>query len=267
MRVLNIKNFFLCALALGVFACGDDDENTNIVGSSPAPINQNPQTPAGPTDPNGGPLLITGGNFISEPITEVSRKYRGKACSTYEVSTAGTQLSQQQKVFENADCTGALLGEILLTGSITELELNSTSRHNYSLTIQSVRMIPRSILWTQNFGVGNSGDCQTELMPLNVETDIAGKKCGILGTFPAVDDVFQSRYQFDGQDTLRMTLSPYELPNSVNGASESAAPRATRMNVRYQRIGSGTPVDTSTDTSTSTATETSTSSDTDSSIR
>jgi hypothetical protein len=251
MRYLKILG--LGVLVLGVVACGkDDDENNNVTVAPAAPI-------TGPTDPAGGQLLISGGNFVSAPVTDISRRHGGRACSTYELQTSGTALTLRQKVRENTDCTGALLGEILLTGTVTELQPQSTTTHDFSLTIQSVRMIPHSILWTQEFGSGNSGDCQVEMMPLNSEADVAGKRCGILGDFPAVGSVFQSRYRFEGQNTLRMSFAPYELPTNVRRADEDPAPRATRMNVVFTRVGTAGDTSTATDTGTSTSTSTLTS--------
>jgi len=262
----NLKNFFLGILALGVVACGsDDDDNNNNNTAAPAPPQQ--QTPAappqGPTAPDGSHLLITGGSFVSEPVTDISRRYGGRACSLYELDTSGDQLTLRQKVRENADCTGALLGEVHTVGTITELQPESTTSHNFSLAIQSVKMIPHSILWTQQHGRGNSGDCQIELMPLRSENDVAGKTCGNLGTFPSVGDVFQSRYRFEGMNTLRLSFAPHELPNNVSSPDSPAAPRATRMNVTYTRVGTGGGTDTSTSTQTSTATQTTTATDTD----
>lgn len=277
MRISKILLAF--ALAFGLVACGSDDEEKQAAapGPAPAPV-VNPAAPTGPTAPDGSPLLITGGIFQSEPVTEHSRRAGGSACARYDLTVQGDRLTWTQKAYDNSTCDGALLGEIITVGRVGELQADRVGTHDFSYTVESVSMIPHSILWTQEWGRGNSGDCQLELLPLNQAANIAGKKCGRLGTFPSVGSVFQGRYRFEGQNVLMLPYTPYELPNSVRPAeSEQIAPRATRMIVRYVRAGAeeggtdtatstatstdtnvGTGTDTSTDTSTSTSTDTST---------
>lgn len=264
------KHLLLSFLFLALTGCGDDDDDDVApVAAAPAPQAPAPVAP-GPTAPDGSPLLITGGSFASEAVTGTSSRHGGRACSIYELTMQQQQqLISRQKVYENNDCSGAMLGEIVLTGTVTELQPEITGAHQFSMAVQSVTMIPHSVLWTQTYGNGNtnSGDCQTELMPLHSENNVAGKTCGPLGTFPSVGDVFHSQYRFEGQNVLMMTYTPYELPNNVSGAEEPAAPRATRMNVRFVRAGSnGTDTGTTTATSTDTSTVTDTSTATDTSV-
>lgn len=265
----HVKLLLLGALALATARCGNSDENsTNQTNPNPAPAENPSAPPPGPTAPDGSPLLVTGGNFLSEPVTEHSRRAGGRACAKYEISTSGEQMTWTQRAYEGQNCDGSLLGEIVMVGKVEELQRERTDTHDFSYTIESVSMIPHSVLWTQQWGTGNSGDCQQELLPLHQPSDIAGKKCGRLGTFPAKGAVFQGRYQFEGQNNLKMPYTPYELPNSVRpGDSERSAPRATRMNVAYKRAGAEneTPTETATETSTATATLTDTQTSTETS--
>lgn len=264
----TLKQILACSLALGLMACGsDDDEKAAPAPAAPAPV-VDPAAPTGPTAPDGSPLLITGGIFQSEAVTEHSRRAGGSACAKYDLTIQGDRMTWTQKAYDNATCDGALLGEVITVGVITELQPDRTDTHDFSYAIESVSMIPHSILWTQEWGRGNSGDCQLELQPLNQAFNVAGKKCGRLGTFPSLGSVFQGRYRFEGQNTLHLPYTPYELPNSVRpGDAENPAPRATRMNVRYVRAGAddgntATETATATETETETATETATATDT-----
>lgn len=232
----KLINTCLLALLAALSGCGGEED--------PAPVNtaENPAAPAPrpePEPPASVPVLLShGGEFRSQPVTSISRREGGHACSLYDLSMDGPRFSLRQRVFGHHDCHGEILGEILITGVVTELQPDSGASHDFNLTVQSVTMNMRSSHWAEEFGHGHAGECAITILPEIGDMDVAGLDCEDLGHFPGHGQVFFSRYRFDGRNTLWLTFMPHEIPASVGDAADTEHPaRATNLSVRYTRVG------------------------------